>query len=246
MKKKTGLKKLRSTVLLTSLALMTAVPTFASAQVSTTNITPVNQQSFKSVQSNAQFDATIKTANTFGPYVKVNNKGQLYLTKKAKQIGVSQAEYDQFLKGLQLENDAISQGYLKIQSDKHGDVTKIEATAKLTDALKESYKTYANQQTPTTGIHANASAGFHWWGFGITLTESETTAFIKALGVGSGAAWLAAELSAAGYITLPASVPAGLIAAVCALGGAVIYAADNGSGVTVGVAWNGLPVLYGN
>jgi hypothetical protein len=80
----------------------------------------------------------------------------------------------------------------------------------------------------------------------MSLTEAETTKMLKVLGTASAAGWVAAELSAAGYVTLPASVPAGLIASILALSGAAIYMIDNGYGVTVGVTWLGQPEIYAN
>ncbi|AEA19549.1 TPA: hypothetical protein QCW10_003361 [Bacillus thuringiensis] len=63
---------------------------------------------------------------------------------------------------------------------------------------------------------------------------------------GSAAIWVAAELAAAGYVTIPASVPLGLIAAIVGLGAATLAVVNKGKGVTVGITWTGHPHIHRN
>lgn len=72
-----------------------------------------------------------------------------------------------------------------------------------------------------------------WYGFSIWFNSRETDGLLIAIGLGSATAWLAAELSAAGIVTLPASVPFGVIGAALAVAAGTIgavYWKNNGSG----------------
>ncbi|CAM4152743.1 hypothetical protein [Bacillus paramycoides] len=90
------------------------------------------------------------------------------------------------------------------------------------------------------------SAEFYSWGFGLKLNERETSKLVKVLGTASVAAWVAAELAAAGYIILPASVPTGLIAAIIGFSAAYVVMIDNGRGITIGRTWWGTRRIYAN
>ncbi|MGX5375402.1 hypothetical protein C1N66_30600 [Bacillus cereus] len=63
---------------------------------------------------------------------------------------------------------------------------------------------------------------------------------------GSTAICVAAELAAAGYVTIPASVPLGLIAAIVGLGAATLAVVNKRKGVTVGITWTGHPHIHRN
>lgn len=72
------------------------------------------QSSNASIQSQSQQFTTkastmkvINMVNEFGSYLKFNSNKEFYLTKTASQLGVTQTEYDNFMKGVQLENEAI-------------------------------------------------------------------------------------------------------------------------------------------
>lgn len=105
--------------------------------------------------------------------------------------------------------------------DKQGNVTDVKSNLKI------------KLITGEKPITPNLSMYNHWYGWQLKLTEGETTGLIKALGVGSAGAWFAAELAAAGVITIPASIPLGIIASACGLTGAAIYAIDQGYGISI-------------
>lgn len=159
----------------------------------------------------------------FSPYVKINSSNEVYLTKTAAEIGVSQSKYDTFMKGIQLENESIKKGDLSIVFDENGKA--IDVTSNLNIQIVEGKK-------PINPIKSRIAVANHWYGWQLQLTESETLSLEKALAVGSGAAWLAGELSAAGIVSIPASIPMGIIAASGGLGAATIAAADQGNGIS--------------
>lgn len=74
------------------------------------------------------------------------------------------------------------------------------------------------------------------FGLQVYLSNDDVNRLSVAMGAGSAAAWFATELSAAGVVTIPGSVPLGIIAAGLALTAAGIEAmnAANGfNGVTL-------------
>jgi hypothetical protein len=225
------------------LILGVALPISGHAAMSQEPVDPVVDDSFTPIQSTDSFDQTLSLAETFGPYLKVDSSGLIYINSTSQQVGVTEEQYQSFLQGIQLENDYITQGKLVAQTDQSGNLQTVVGTQALNDSVQSGMQE-ARYSQPR--YFSNVSAGFHWWGFGLKLNERETTRLLKVLGTASAAGWVAAELSAAGYITLPASVPAGLIAAILALSGAVIYMVDNGYGVTIGETWWGSRMLYAN
>lgn len=165
---------------------------------------------------------TVDMVTKFGPYVKINSNGQVYLSKTASQIGVSQVEYDKFMNGIKLENEAIKNGELSIVY-KNGVATDVKTNLNIN---------VVKGQNPGL-MQSNIAVIDHWYGWQLDLSEGDTVSLEKALGVGSAAAWLAAELSAAGVVTIPASIPMGIIAASGGLAAATLVAVDQGAGISI-------------
>ncbi|MED3351927.1 hypothetical protein P4388_25560 [Bacillus thuringiensis] len=216
------------------------------SQAATQKETPVKTEqaqenqsnNFIPIQTNEQFNQTLNTTKTFTPYVKVNAEGLLYINATADEIGITNEEYQNFLNGLNLENDYIKKGYFTLEKDEQGNPGKLSTTQAL--------NSYVNNDLGQFKELQSSSAGFYGWGFGLKLSNSETQSLAEAMAWGSAAIWVAAELAAAGYVTIPASVPLGLIAAIVGLGAATLAVVNKGKGVTVGITWTGHPHIHRN
>ncbi|GAA0760978.1 hypothetical protein SDC9_58690 [bioreactor metagenome] len=85
-----------------------------------------------------------------------------------------------------------------------------------------------------------------WYGFSIWFNSRETDGLLIAIGAGSAGAWLAAELAAAGIVTLPAAIPFGVVAAALAASASAIAALkwkNNGNGFSANFTSDG--ALFG-
>lgn len=199
----------------------------SSGVLAATKSTTSSKNSISIQDQKAAFkESTMETVNMvtkFGSYVKINSSGEVYLTKTASQIGVSQAEYDKFMKGVKLENESIKKGELSLVLDKNGNAIDVKTNLNIN---------VVKGQNPGL-MQSDISVSNHWYGWQLKLSESDTVSLEKALGVGSAAAWLAGELSAAGVVTIPASIPIGIIAASGGLAAATLVAVDQGDGISI-------------
>lgn len=228
-------KRILSCVI-TGTLVMSCVSTGASAATKPVKSGNVGIQYQSQLQQSQTKENTLKVidmVNAFGSYLKFNSNNELYLTKTASEIGVSQTEYNNFMKGVQLENKAIKKGELTLVLDKYGHATDVKSNLNINLVKDVKPDLNINSVKGEGQIKLDATEYNHWYGWQIKFTEGETVGLIKALGVGSGAAWLAGELSAAGIITIPVSIPFGIIAASCALSGAAVYAIDQGYGISI-------------
>ncbi len=81
---------------------------------------------------------------------------------------------------------------------------------------------------------------FKWWGHQFQMNNSATNKLIKVINAGAGAAGVAAALSAAGVISSPGAIPAGIASAIGWFGGAALGLCNwNDRGVNINVTWNG-------
>lgn len=91
-----------------------------------------------------------------------------------------------------------------------------------------------------TYVDGGVSAKVKWWGIQIKFTGRDAEGLAWAFGVGSGAAWLASELSAP---TVVGGLAWGAIAASLALATSVVGGINwlkKGRGFTLNRSWNGL------
>jgi hypothetical protein len=82
---------------------------------------------------------------------------------------------------------------------------------------------------------------FHWWGVRVDLDSYWTKKLLAAINTGAGAAGIAAALAAAGVISSPGALPAGVAAGILAIGSGVIGFCSNDNGVSLYVTYNGMP-----
>ena len=82
---------------------------------------------------------------------------------------------------------------------------------------------------------------FHWWGVRVDLDSYWTKKLLAAINTGAGAAGIAAALAAAGVISSPGALPAGVAAGILAIGSGVISFCANDNGVSLYVTYNGMP-----
>jgi hypothetical protein len=98
------------------------------------------------------------------------------------------------------------------------------------------------------GVLAKGGANglsFHWWGIEVDLDSYWTKKLLGVISAGAGAAGIAATLAAAGVISSPAALPAGVAAGVLAIGGGVISFCSNDNGVSLYLTYNGIPWCSG-
>lgn len=90
----------------------------------------------------------------------------------------------------------------------------------------------------------NIRVRVYWWGVKLTFTGRETQGLIWALGIGSGASWLAAEISSP---TIIGGISFGVLAASLALCTGIIGFVNwknHGKGFTYRIYWNGFGVIW--
>lgn len=165
----------------------------------------------------------------FNKFVKINENG-VYVDGTAREIGVSQEVYNNFLKGIALENEAIKNGDIKIVKKADGKFD-IELSTVVDITILDKAPNMSSKSKFDTPQEIKLIG--QWYGWQLQLTKSETDLFVKALGAGAGVTWLAAELSAAGIVTIPASIPMGIIAAAQGAAAGVIALADQGNGISI-------------
>ena len=91
-----------------------------------------------------------------------------------------------------------------------------------------------------TYVDGGVSARIRWWGIQITLTGRDAEGLCWALGFGSGAAWLAAELHAP---TVVGGIAWGVIAASLAVATSAVGGINwlkKGKGFTFNRNWSGI------
>jgi hypothetical protein len=87
--------------------------------------------------------------------------------------------------------------------------------------------------TTINGDDYSIEYSVHWYGTKWHLSKALTQKLAALIAVGSGAAWVIAELVALGIITSPGAIPFGLVAALLALGSAALILLDMCNGVDV-------------
>lgn len=180
------------------------------------------------ISSNSNYVSVISDASkhaiSYGDSLKVDSNGMLYISKSYAELGISKDYYNTICSGVSIENNFIKSGEIKITADSLGNITSFEiansnpneVASERTLSISEKSSNMMNNSTP---IETNIRP----MGGGIYFSNSDLTNLGFALGTGSASAWLTAELAAAGFITAPASVPLGVIAAASALGSGMIF-----------------------
>ncbi|QSZ27672.1 hypothetical protein ACETAC_01850 [Aceticella autotrophica] len=82
-------------------------------------------------------------------------------------------------------------------------------------------KAYADSYSPPVGLY------YYWWGCELALNEHATQVLINGLNTGAAGAAVVAACAAAGIITSPAAIPAGLVSAILWFDNAYIALVDS-------------------
>lgn len=153
---------------------------------------------------------TAEIVNTFDQYVKYDAAADRFILKlPAKQFDPAQVKIVQ---------DSVSQAN-KDATSSDGGMASFNASVA------------ANKSTRHGGVHR------HWWGLTLWLDEFATNRLEAALATGSGASWVAAEVTSWTGI---GGLTAGAIAAILAATGGIVWLCDwNGRGINIEESWWG-------
>lgn len=230
------LASLLSLVLTFSLAFNTNLAYASSIHIEDVNISPA------STELVSKINEASKNAILYGESIKVDKDGLLFISKSSKELNVTDEFYSKMLTGIEIENNLIKAGKITITANSQGVIESFN----IIESTNSNRSFHYDSNTLNDSERLTIQPRIAPMGGGIYFSNSDLVNLSYALATGSGAAWLTAELAAAGIVTVPASLPLGIIAAASGLGAAAIaWYASTGYGILfmpVGGVWTAQPL----
>ncbi|MCK6258192.1 hypothetical protein LCY76_16580 [Fictibacillus sp. KIGAM418] len=182
-------------------------------------------------------------ARKISPFIRANSAGEAYVTGTASQMGLTNDEYDRVVKSINDSNSYVIRGFLTREHDNSGVYTSYITNQSFTDYFLQvlEMEKKANGGTPQY-----ADGTTKWWGYAIKYSNAETEMYVDYMTLGLEGTTFAAAVAAAAGVSIKSHHIAAAILAGTGFTATYISQKNEGKGVTIGITWAGVPVVYAN